>query len=88
MDPDQNIDHRLAATTALRKSEDVRIMPPIERPPPPARSNDSGEEPIDLLELVRQRRERADRMQQEMAEAANRERLLALEASQRNGGAE
>jgi hypothetical protein len=35
-DPDQNIDHRLAATTALRKSEDVRIMPAIERPAPPA----------------------------------------------------
>ena len=31
-DPEQNIDHRLAATTALRRSEDVRIMPPIERP--------------------------------------------------------
>jgi hypothetical protein len=35
-DPDQHIDHRLAATTALRKSEDVRIMPAIERPAPPA----------------------------------------------------
>jgi hypothetical protein len=34
-DPNQNIDHRLAATTALRKSEDVRIMPAIERPSPP-----------------------------------------------------
>src|SRR5262249_420372 len=32
-DPEQNIDHRLAATTALRRSEDVRIMPAIERPP-------------------------------------------------------
>jgi len=32
-DPEQNIDDRLAATTALRKSEDTRIMPPIERPP-------------------------------------------------------
>ena len=32
-DPEQSIDHRLAATTALRRSEDVRIMPPIERPP-------------------------------------------------------
>jgi hypothetical protein len=34
-DPEQNIDHRLAATTALRQSEDVWIMPAIERPSPP-----------------------------------------------------
>jgi hypothetical protein len=39
-DPDQNIDDRLAATTALRKSEDPRIMPAIERPPP--RGEDDG----------------------------------------------
>jgi hypothetical protein len=37
---DENIDNRLMATTALRKSEDVRIMPAIERPPP--RGNDDG----------------------------------------------
>jgi hypothetical protein len=36
LDKDQPLDHRLAATTALRKSEDVRIMPAIERPAPPS----------------------------------------------------
>jgi hypothetical protein len=34
-DPEQDVDHRLAATTALRKSQDVRIMPAIQRPAPP-----------------------------------------------------
>jgi hypothetical protein len=59
-DPEQNIDHRLAATTALRRAEDVRIMPPIERP---VRTDDSAkvEEPvIPLADLVRRRRARAD----------------------------
>jgi hypothetical protein len=42
-DPEQNIDHRLAATTALRRSEDVRIMPAIERPP--ARTDVYGQSP-------------------------------------------
>jgi hypothetical protein len=37
-DPEQNIDHRLQATKALRSSEDVRIMPPIERPTDNAKS--------------------------------------------------
>src|SRR5262249_59747479 len=57
-DPDQNIDHRLAATTALRRSEDVRIMPPIERP---VRTNDppeAEEPPEDLATLVARQRER------------------------------
>jgi hypothetical protein len=61
-DPDVNVDHRLAATTALRKSEDVRIMPPIERPPP---RTDTVEEPEETLaELVARRRKRADLMEQ------------------------
>lgn len=64
-DHEQNIDYRLAAITALRRSEDARIMPPIERPP--ARTDNAEEPPIPLLELVRQRRERADRMEREMA---------------------
>jgi hypothetical protein len=64
-DPEQNIDYRLMAITALRRSEDARIMPPIERPSP-VRTDTAEEPPIPLLELVRQRRERADRMQAEM----------------------
>ena len=71
-DAEQNIDHRLAATTALRRSEDIRIMPPIERPPP-ARTVPAEPKPIPLRELVRQRRERADRMELEL--------LASLEAS-------
>ena len=51
-DPEQNIDHRLAATTALRRSEDVRIMPPIERPP--ARTEPA--EPVEPLSVVLARR--------------------------------
>jgi hypothetical protein len=62
-DPDQNIDDRLAATTALRRSEDVRIVPAIERPP--ARPDDSAEaeEPVvPLKQLVAERRARMDRI--------------------------
>jgi hypothetical protein len=40
LDKDQNLDHRLAATTALRKAEDVRLMPAIERPPAPTPPRD------------------------------------------------
>jgi hypothetical protein len=66
-DPDQNIDHRLAATSALRKSEDVRIMPPIERPPP--RVNDVEEPQESLAELVAKRRARQELLEVEMAAA-------------------
>ena len=61
-DPDQKIDDRLAATTALRRVEDARIVPAIERPP--TRTDDAAvaEEPVPLLELVRARRERQDRL--------------------------
>ena len=65
-DHEQNIDHRLAAITALRRSEDARIMPPIERPS--TRIDDNAEPPIPLLELVKQRRERQDRMEREALE--------------------
>jgi hypothetical protein len=61
-DPDQNIDDRLAATTALRRSEDVRIMPPIERP---ARTDavDPAAPPEDLATLVARRRARQDALE-------------------------
>jgi hypothetical protein len=72
-DPEQNIDHRLAATTALRRSEDVRIMPPIEGPPARTDTADSAEPEESLAELVARRRARADRMEQE--------RLLSPEAT-------
>jgi hypothetical protein len=49
-DPEQSVDHRLAATTALRKSEDPRIMTPIERPP--ARTDTE----LDLAEAAEERR--------------------------------
>jgi hypothetical protein len=61
-DPEQNIDHRLAATTALRRSEDVRIMPPIERPPARADNVEPAEPYEDLATLVTRQRARADRM--------------------------
>jgi hypothetical protein len=60
-DPDQNVDDRLAATTALRRSEDVRIMPPIERPV--RTDNVDPAEPVeDLATLVARQRARADRL--------------------------
>jgi hypothetical protein len=64
-DPDQNIDHRLAATTALRRSEDVRIMPPIERPPARTDNADPAEPAEDIWAVVKRQRERADRMLRE-----------------------
>ena len=81
-DPEQNIDHRLAATTALRRSEDVRIVPPIERPPPPVRTDNSEEPQIPLAELVAQRRARADQMEIEMAETIKRDLREAQARSQ------
>ena len=70
-DHEQNIDHRLAAITALRRSEDARIMPPIERPP--VLTDDTEEPPEPLAQLVQRRRERADRMEREMALQLERE---------------
>ena len=67
-DPEQNIDYRLAAITALRRSEDARIMPPIERPP--ARIDAPREPPEPLRDLVARRRERQDRMEREALQAA------------------
>jgi hypothetical protein len=43
-DPAQNVDLRLAAAEQLRKSEDVRLMPPIERPAPPSPPRDEAAE--------------------------------------------
>ena len=69
-DPDQNIDDRLAATTALRKAEDVRIVPAIERPL--ARADDSAgaavEPIVPLKELVEQRRARQDALESQPIE--------------------
>ena len=80
-DPQQNVDYLLQATTALRRSEDVRIMPPIERPAPVTR--DDAEPPIPLMELVKQRRERAELMR---AERELREAGAAVSGG--NGGGE
>jgi len=61
-DPEQKIDDRLAATTALRRSEDVRIMPPIERPVRADNDSAEAEKPEPLADLVRRQRERANRI--------------------------
>jgi hypothetical protein len=60
-DCEQNIDHRLAATTALRRSEDVRIMPPIERP---VRTDavESAEPIEDLKTLAARQKARMERL--------------------------
>ena len=56
LDPDQNVDDRLAATTALRRAEDVRIVPAIERP---VRTDDTArvevcdESGLPVFELIR-----------------------------------
>jgi|SRR6516165_9996301 hypothetical protein len=64
-DPEQNIDHRLAATTALRRVEDARVVPATVRPPV---RTDNADEPIEpLASLVARRRERQDRLEREMA---------------------
>jgi hypothetical protein len=63
MDPEQNIDHRLAATTALLKSEDPRIMTEIIRPS--ARSDDepeSEEVRRERAEVMRRRHEHLAKM--------------------------
>jgi hypothetical protein len=65
-DPEQNIDHRLAATTALRKCEDVRIMPAIERPSVPTR--------VDTALEIEERHERR-RKHIELQAAKNAEEL-------------
>jgi hypothetical protein len=61
-DPEQKIDDRLAATTALRRSEDTRIMPPIERPP----VRPDNVEPLEVIEplsvVLARQRERCDRL--------------------------
>jgi hypothetical protein len=66
-DPDESVDLRLMATTALRKSEDPRIMPAIERPPVrPDPELDPEKERRDLAERMRLRREHIDRMSAQM----------------------
>jgi hypothetical protein len=86
-DPEQNVDHRLAATTALRRSEDVRIVPAIERPP--ARTDDSAvpaEEIIPLADLVTQRRARQNALQGRDIEVTNSGVVRILPKPGSNGG--
>jgi hypothetical protein len=71
-DPEQNIDHRLAATTALRKSEDVRIMPAIERPSPPVHV-DTAAEAAERRALHERRRAHIERQAAIDAEELKRE---------------
>jgi hypothetical protein len=61
-DLEQKIDDRLAATTALRRSEDVRIVPAIERPPVHTDKVDSAEVVEPLSVVVARQRARADRL--------------------------
>jgi hypothetical protein len=79
-DPDQKIDDRLAATTALRRSEDVRIVPPIERPP--ARTDNSAEvaeyEPLSVV--VARRRAYVDAMAPKLIEQTARDNEAAARA--------
>src|SRR5262249_52373066 len=85
-DPDQNIDDRLAATTALRRSEDVRIVPAIERPS--ARTDDSveEEEPIPLHQLVEMRRARQDTLEGQPIEVTDAGVRVLSHKSGGNGG--
>ena len=57
-------DHRVEAAGLLRRCESPRVAPETVRPS--YREEEPAEPPVPLLELVKQRRERADRMQAEM----------------------
>lgn len=59
-------DHKLEALEQLRRHEAPRVAPETVRPA--YDDNDNAEPPIPLKELVRQRRERADRMEREEIE--------------------
>jgi hypothetical protein len=78
MNPDENIDHRLAATTALRKSEDVRIMPAIERPAPRLDEVDLEEAKRQREEVYRRRVEHMKRVNAENAAELERQRAAGL----------
>jgi hypothetical protein len=86
-DPDQNIDDRLTATTALRRSEDVRIVPAIERPL--ARADDSAgaavEPIVPLKELVEMRRARQDALQGQPIEVSDSGAVRVLPRPGSNG---
>jgi hypothetical protein len=63
MDPDQEIDHRLAATTAMRKSEDPRVMTEINRPPTrPDNDVDPEEQRKQLAVEMEKRRAHIEKM--------------------------
>jgi hypothetical protein len=72
-DPQQNIDYRLAATTALRKSEDVRIMPAIERPSPPTPDVDPVKAAEERRAVHERRKAHLERQAQLDAEQLKRE---------------
>jgi hypothetical protein len=76
-DPEQNLDHRLAATAALRKSTDVRVMPAIERPAPPPPP------PVDPAAEAEARRIEHERKRAHMERvAAENEREIARELAE------
>jgi hypothetical protein len=68
-DDEQNVDFRLMASQALRRSEDVRIMPAIERPG--AKPDPVEPPPIPLRELVEQRRVYHDGVSRELEKLRN-----------------
>jgi hypothetical protein len=80
MDPDQNIDHRLAATTALRKSEDPRIMPAIERPAPRTEELDPAEARRQRAEVFARRKAHLERQAALDAAELERERAAYADA--------
>ena len=83
-DPEQNIDHRLAATTVLRRSEDVRIVPAIERPQAPLEL--TAEEPKQSLhDLYFERLERQNRLEGQEIQVQSDGQVLVLKPAGGNG---
>ena len=76
---DVSVDHRIEAGELLRRHEAPRVMSEIVRPNYP--DDDNAEPPEPLKDLVARRRERADRMEREMVEQMERERLRLDEAA-------
>jgi hypothetical protein len=83
LNPEENIDHRLAATTALRRFEDPKIALPTERPAP-AHTGPAEEPPEPLHILVERQRARCGVMQAEMV----RECALQTGAGRNGNGAD
>jgi hypothetical protein len=72
-DPEQHIDDRLAATTALRKFQDVRIMPAIQRPTPSAPPVDKEAEAEERRIAHERKRAHMERMSAVLAEEIARD---------------